>query len=221
MNDKGKSLESEYQIRFSPIEKYRNEVWKILCADYFSRFIPADAAILDLGCGWGEFSNNVQAGIRYAMDMNPAAAEKLGTGINFLRQDCSLPWPLEPESLDVVFSSNFLEHLPDKDSVEKTIGHVHQALKPGGKVIFMGPNIKYVPGAYWDFWDHYVPFTEASMAELLQLNHFDITTKIGRFLPYTMSDGKPPPLIALKAYLRLPVFWPLFGKQFLVVAEKT
>jgi len=220
MSDKGKALENEYRIRFTPIQQYRNAVWQILCGRFFSRYIPKGAQILDLGCGWGEFINNIEAGTKYAMDMNPAAEGKLNQDITFLQQDCSTPWSLAPESLDVVFSSNFLEHLPDKDSVEKTIAHVYKALKPGGKAIFLGPNIKFVPGAYWDFWDHYVPFTEASMAELLQLNQFTVTEKIDRFLPYTMSDGKPPPLIALKVYLKLPVFWPFFGKQFLVVAEK-
>ena len=82
------------------------------------------------------------------------------------------------------------------------------------------PNIKYVPGAYWDFWDHFIPITDLAMAELLQLKGFEIDRRAPRFLPYSMSTGAKPPLIMLKLYLKLPMAWPLFGKQFLVVGKK-
>lgn len=58
------------------------------------------------------------------------------------------------------------------------------------------------------------------MAEALSLRGFCVTEKIDRFLPYTMSGGKNPPLFTLKLYLKLRFAWRLFGKQFLVVAEK-
>ena len=49
---------------------------------------------------------------------------------------------------------------------------------------------------------------------------FEVTSAIPRFLPYTMADGQQPPLLAVKMYLKLPIAWPLFGKQFLVTAVK-
>jgi hypothetical protein len=84
----------------------------------------------------------------------------------------------------------------------------------------MGPNIKYLPGAYWDFWDHYVPLTEASLKEALITRGFTVDVCIGRFLPYTMSDGRRYPLALLRAYLRLPLAWRFLGKQFLVVGVR-
>jgi hypothetical protein len=35
-----------------------------------------------------------------------------------------------------------------------------------------------------------------------------------------MSGGKNPPLLAVKLYLKLPLVWHFFGKQFLVMAVK-
>jgi hypothetical protein len=35
-----------------------------------------------------------------------------------------------------------------------------------------------------------------------------------------MSQGLTPPLFFLAAYLKLRVFWPLLGKQFLILARK-
>ena len=84
----------------------------------------------------------------------------------------------------------------------------------------LGPNIRYLPGAYWDFWDHYLPLTEASLSEGLETAGFQLEKVVARFLPYTMSKGVRYPLIFLRLYLRLPFAWPFFGRQFLVVAKK-
>ena len=40
----------------------------MLCS-FFSRWIPADATVLDLGCGYCEFINAVRARKKYAMDV--------------------------------------------------------------------------------------------------------------------------------------------------------
>ena len=221
MDDKAETLRDEYRIRFAGAAEYRNSVWKILCDDYFSRFIPPTAHVLDLGSGWGEFINNVPAGRKYAMDLNPDAGQRLAADTRFLHQDCSQKWKLADESLDVVFTSNFLEHLPDKAHVERTIAEVYRCLKKDGVFICLGPNIKYVPGAYWDFWDHFIPLTELSLSEVLKLNGFGIEMTVGRFLPYSMSTGRTVPLSLVKLYLKLPVLWPLVGKQFLVLGRKS
>jgi hypothetical protein len=84
----------------------------------------------------------------------------------------------------------------------------------------MGPNIKFLPGAYWDFWDHYVPLTELSLKEALESRGFGIERCIPKFLPYTMAAGPRYPLFVLKVYLWLPRLWRIAGKQFLVVALK-
>jgi SAM-dependent methyltransferase len=220
MNKKTDALQQEYKLRFAKTERYRSEVWKILCEDYFSRFIAHDAHVLDLGSGWGEFINNIKAAGKYAMDLNPDGGSRLSAETQFLHQDCSQEWNIDPESLDIVFTSNLLEHLADKAHVEHAISQAHRCLKQGGLIVCLGPNIKYVRGAYWDFWDHIVPITEAGLAELLMLKGFSIQLKIPRFLPFSMSTGRTPPLFLVRLYLKLPVVWPLFGKQFLVIGRK-
>ncbi len=215
-----KMLQEQYRIRFSKSDHYRNCVWQILCDGFFSQFIAAEAHILDIGCGWGEFINNIRASKRFAMDLNADSKLRLSKEVYFLHQDCSQPWPLESESLDVVFTSNFLEHLPSKNHIEKTLQEAYRCLKLEGLIICLGPNIKYVAGAYWDFWDHFVPITERSIAEVLQLQGFYVQKIIPRFLPYSMSTGSNPPLFLVSLYLKLPMMWPWFGKQFLVVGKK-
>ena len=220
MVEKSQLLSAEYRLRFEKMEQYRNGVWKILCSRFFSQYIPEESAVLDLGAGWGEFINNVKANSKFAMDLNADTKEHLNDGITLIHQDCSEPWQLDSESLDVVFTSNFLEHLPNKERVDHTIAEAYRCLKKGGRIICLGPNIKYVNGAYWDFWDHYIPLTDASVEELLKLAGFNVRENIPRFLPYSMSNEKNPPLFTVSLYLKMPFIWPLLGKQFLVVAEK-
>lgn len=220
MDQRSTVLQEEYKQRFQGADLYRDLVWKILCCDFFSKYISTNSTLLDLGAGWGEFSRNINVSKKYAMDLNPECGKRVAGYSTFLQQDCSLAWPIEDGALDIVFTSNFLEHLPKKELVEKTLKEALRCLKPGGKLICLGPNIKFVPGAYWDYWDHFIPFTEESIAEVLSLKGFRVIEKVDRFLPYTMSNGKKPPLFALKIYLKFPFIWRFFGKQFLVIAEK-
>lgn len=212
-------LQKIYAARFSGHEAYRNEVWKILTAEFFSKWIKADHTILDLGCGYGEFSNNVAAKKKYAMDLNPSARSYVVGDVELLQQDCSQTWPLATNSLDTVFTSNFFEHLPTKQALQATLGEAHRCLKPGGRLIALGPNIKYLPGRYWDFFDHYLALTELSLAEAMGMSGFN-TEATAQFLPYSMSQGHEPPLWTLRLYLRMPWVWGWFGHQFLVIGTK-
>ena len=213
-------LQRIYQQRFDPQVAYRNAVWQVLTSSFFQRLVPADGAVLDLGCGYGEFINNIHAGRKFAMDLNPSAPQHLAAGIQFFEQDCSKPWPLDAHSLDVVFTSNFFEHLPDKATLARTLREAFHCLRPGGVLIALGPNIRHVPGRYWDFWDHYLCLTDLSLGEGMQTIGFEVPTRIGAFLPYTMSGKVRFPLWMLRLYLALPFAWRFFGHQFLVIGRK-
>jgi ubiquinone/menaquinone biosynthesis C-methylase UbiE len=213
-------LQEEYQKRFEENAQYRDRVWKILCRDFLSRYVNDTFTILDLGAGWGEFSRNIKARKKFAMDLNPDCGKRVHGHAEFIQQDCSVEWLLQSETLDVVFTSNFLEHLPNKAAIDSALAEAFRCLKKGGAIICIGPNIRFVPGVYWDYWDHHVPLSDRSMAEALDLRGFSIKEVVPRFLPYTMSGGTNPPLLAVKAYVRMPWVWPIFGKQFLVVAQK-
>jgi hypothetical protein len=84
----------------------------------------------------------------------------------------------------------------------------------------MGPNIRHLPGAYWDFIDHHIPLSELSLSEALHLNGLDPTRVIDRFLPYTTQSRLPKAPLLVRVYLLLPFAWRFFGKQFLIVARK-
>ncbi len=213
-------LQSLYEKRFAGMSEYRNKVWQVLVGEYFAKWLPPNAVVLDLGCGHCEFINNVRVDKRYGMDLNPDTARQAAPGVQILAQSCSAPWTLPDDSLDVVFTSNFFEHLYTKQDLRDTLLQAWRCLRPGGRIIALGPNIRYVSGAYWDFFDHYLPLTELSLGEVLNETGFTLEEQIPRFLPYSMSQGSQPPIWTLHLYLKLRFAWPLFGKQFLVVARK-
>ncbi len=213
-------LERIYSRRFDGAESYRNLVWKTIIACWFQKYIPSGASVLDLGCGYGQFINNVQCAHKYAMDLNPAAGRRLNPDVTLLSQDCSSKWDLPDGSLDVVFSSNFFEHLFTKPDLAKTLAEARRCLRDGGRLIAMGPNVKYVGGAYWDYFDHNLALTELSMSEALEMAGMQTEFVLDRFLPYTMVNAPQYPVTLMRIYLKIPILWKVFGKQFLVIAAK-
>lgn len=213
-------LKTQYRLRFEKVDSYRQKLWSVLCRDFFSRFIPPSSRLLELGAGWGEFINQIDAAERHAMDLNPELPARLAPEVVPVVQDCSKPWPFPENRFDAIFTSNFLEHLPDRSAIGRTVSEAFRCLRPGGTMICMGPNIRYTGHAYWDFWDHVVPLTDRSCAELLAIHGFTIERTFPKFLPYSMSNGFTPPLFMVRLYLRIPPFWTLLGKQFLIIARK-
>ena len=215
-----KNLTLIYEKRFSGHENYRNRVWKVLINDFFSKSIKSTDHVLDLGCGYGEFINHTKCEVRHAMDLNPKTKSLLDKEIIFHQQDCSKPWKIDPNFLDFVFTSNFFEHLPNKECLDRTMCEVKKALKPGGILIAMGPNISVLKGLYWDFWDHHVALSDQSLCELLQIHDFTIEHAYSKFLPYNMVRVKERPLFLVSLFVRFQFLWKIFGKQFLIVSKK-
>lgn len=209
-----------YARRFAATSDYRRRVWQVLVPGFFQQFVPENGTVLDLGCGYGEFINAVRAKRKLAMDLNPDSQSRLNPGVTFLLQDCSHAWSVNPDELDLVFTSNFFEHLPDKQTLGLTLHQAFRCLKPGGTLIAMGPNVKFVNGRYWDFWDHHLPLTEMSLAEGLTIRGFEIERCESRFLPYTIVGGPEYPLWMLAVYLKFRILWRLKGGQFLIIARK-
>jgi len=220
MKSTPQELSKIYHRRFLRTASYRSQVWSILTERFFSRWVRPDFSVLDLGCGYGEFINHIVAKEKFAMDLNPDAPKHLNKDVSFLHQDCAQKWQINDSKLDAVFSSNFFEHLPDKDALNRTLREAFRCLKPGGMLIALGPNIKYLHGKYWDFYDHHIYLTETSLGEAMEVEGYELECVIPRFLPFTMVKSPEYPMLFVKLYIALPLFWRIKGRQFLVIARK-
>lgn len=214
-------LSELYKIRFAQAELPRkNAIWKVICANFLQRFVKPSSVVVDVACGYGEFLNNIVADRKIAVDLNLDAKKFLDPQIEFHQRKATELAAVAPGIADVVMTSNFLEHLPDKKVLEEFLDQVLAALKPGGRYLILGPNLRYLPGEYWDFYDHHLGLTHLSMCEVLQLRGFRIELCIDRFLPFTTQGALPTHPWLVWIYLKVPLVWKLLGKQFFIVARK-
>ncbi len=98
---------------------------------------------------------------------------------------------MEPETVDLAFASNVFEHLRGPDALLKVLASVRTALRPGGRIMIMQPNVRLVDGAFWDFFDHTLPLSERGMTEALEVAGFGVVECRARFLPYTTKSRLP------------------------------
>jgi SAM-dependent methyltransferase len=214
-------LSELYRIRFAEAELPRKSaIWKVICEGFLQRFVDRSAVVVDVACGYGEFLNNIAAGRKIAVDLNLDAKKFLEPRVEFHQRRATELAEVVPGVADVVMTSNFLEHLPDKKTLEDFLDQVLAALKPGGRYLVLGPNLRYLPGQYWDFYDHHLGLTHLSLCEVLRLRGFDIELCIDRFLPFTTQGALPTHPWLVWIYLRVPLAWKLLGKQFFIVATK-
>ncbi len=213
-------VEKLYDHRFDARAKAKkNAVWQALCTNFFQRYIPSDASVLDIGAGFCEFINNIVCAEKSAFDLNEKTASFADPDVHVIVG--SNLSSLDDGRFDVVFVSNFLEHMKSKEEVLKVLAEAHRLLKGGGRILVLQPNIRYAYREYWDFFDHHVALSDRSLAEGLALAGFSLELQIPRFVPFTTKSRFPQHAIIVKAYLRCPFLWRFFGKQAFVVGRKS
>ncbi|GAB3809098.1 class I SAM-dependent methyltransferase [Micromonospora zhanjiangensis] len=210
-----------YAGRFSPAElATKRLLWDALCRGFFDRYVEADDTVLDLAAGSCEFVNACRARHKIAVDLNPDTAGFARDARVVLAPSDDMP-EVGSNSVDTVFTSNFFEHLPDKKALLRTLAECRRVLRPGGRLLVLMPNLRYVGGRYWDYFDHHLPLTHLSLVEGLRLGGFEPHEVIPRFLPYTVK-GAPVRIRPwqVRLYLRLRPAWRLFGGQMFVAARR-
>jgi SAM-dependent methyltransferase len=213
-------LEHTYRQRFSEHDVVANEaVWKEI-ASYLQRYVARDGPVLDVACGHGAFIRHIVAGERWATDLRDVSGS-LTPEIKFVQvEGGDMANSLPHDHFEMVFMSNFLEHLPSAEAVVQQIRQARLVLKPGGTLMILQPNIRLTGGRYWDFLDHQTPLTEKSLEEAANLVGFKRKHLITRFLPYSTKSKLPQSALLVHWYLRFPPAWWLMGKQTLYVGFK-
>ncbi len=214
-------LERLYRRRFDATDlREMAVVWRVLVRDFFQQRIPPGATVLDVGAGACLFINQVEAARRIALDANPDVVRHAASGVEpVVSRDLALA-EVSDGSVDVAFLSNFLEHLDDHLQILGLLSAVHRKLRPGGSLMVLQPNFRLQPGRYFDFLDHRVALTDASLVEALEVVGFRVTERRVRFLPFTSKSRLPRWGWLVAAYLRLPPAQWLLGKQTFVRGVK-
>jgi SAM-dependent methyltransferase len=215
------ALSRLYSNRFSADEQRQKElIWRVLCADFFQRYVRPSDTVLDVGAGYCEFINNISCARKIALDLNEDTPRHAGPDVQVVQCYSNAMTPIEDASVDVAFASNFFEHMPTKEVFLQTLREIHRVLRPGGRLLILQPNIRFLPGEYWDFLDHHIPLTDRTLVEALLAVGMQPTEVRPRFLPYTTKSRIPQHPLLVKLYLRAPLAQRLMGKQAWVVGVK-
>jgi ubiquinone/menaquinone biosynthesis C-methylase UbiE len=215
----GERMRSLYAERFAGDVAFRSALWRELCAGFFDRFVEPEETVLDVAAGACEFINAVRAGTRIAVDINPAVRDAAADGVTALVSPADDLAGVADGSVDVVFASNFFEHI-DRPTILAVMAEAHRVLRPGGRFLVLQPNIRFCARDYWMFFDHITPIDDRALVEAFGLSGFEVTTVVPRFLPFTTKSRLPKSPRLVRAYLAFPPAWRLLGKQSFLVAER-
>jgi len=216
------SLKEIYTRRFTEKDAADKDlIWREV-GSFLQNYIPipTDGEVLDIACDRGDFIRNVSARGRWATDLRDVSVH-LPADVHFVQANgIELNKVLPGSHFDVVFMSNYLEHLPTSEHVIAQLKVARDLVKPGGKVAVLQPNIRLIGGSYWDFIDHQVGLTDRSLVEAGELAGLSIYRVIRRFLPFTTKSRLPRHPLLVRSYLRFPLIWSVMGKQSLYVGTR-
>jgi hypothetical protein len=194
----------------------RQTVWDALWRYHFRGVVPLDGCVLDLGSGYGDFINAVEARRRIALDQWDEFPTYLQPGVESVVAPVTDLSAIEDKSVDFAFASNLFEHVSQSDFA-LALNALGAKLTGRGTLTILQPNWRYAYREYFDDYTHVSVYSHISLADFLRANGWDVLEVRPRFLPLTVKSRLPvwPALIGL--YLKSP-FKPL-GKQMLVTAR--
>ncbi|MEA5536457.1 class I SAM-dependent methyltransferase [Crocosphaera sp. XPORK-15E] len=216
-------LQKLYANRFDPTQrKAKILLWKTLIKDFLQKYVDPHSVTLDIGGGYCEFINNIKSKDKYLIDLNPDAKLYADPDVSVLNLNVLELSDQEKidTKFDIIFISNFFEHLANKEELIEILGFCFEILKPGGSLLVIQPNFAYSYREYYDFIDHQLPITHLSLKELLETIGYKIDVLLPKFLPFS-TKGRPSSPLLLSLYLKIPIAWHFLGGQMFIKAVKS
>lgn len=179
--------------RYSFIESSRIGALKKmrLQRDLLERFLPPlppGAVVAEVGPGRGEFARACSDRKLDYVGIEPSAdlAEALrAEGFRVVKETVP-PLPLESETVDLVHSNDFVEHLQDFRAVMEFFAEAFRVLKPGGFLSVIGPNYETIPSLYFKYeYQHSFIVTRHRLINMLEDSGF--VTESSRSFLFTLS----------------------------------
>ena len=209
-------MSSGYHESRLEFDERRNTVWKALWRYSFRHLVPDDACVLDLGCGYGEFINNVVARHRIGLDMWEGMPAHLAAGVEPIVGSVTDLSGIADGSVDFAFASNLFEHVTQADFAA-VLAALAAKLSARGTLTILQPNYRFAYREYFDDYTHVSVYSHISIADFLTANGYEMIEVRPRFLPLTVKSRLPVSPLLIALYLNSP-FKPM-GKQMLIRAR--
>ena len=194
----------------------RDVVWQALWRYHFSRIVPADGCVLDIGCGYGDFINQVVARRRIALDAWPDFPRYLEAGVEPLVGDVTELQRLADHEVDFAFASNLFEHLPQA-VFASVLEILRTKLSSRGTLTILQPNYRYAYREYFDDYTHVAIYSHVSLTDFLGANGYEVIEVAPRFMPLSVKSRLPVSPWLIRAWLASPI--KPIGKQMLIRAR--
>ena len=207
--------EDKYRNRY-PFLDFRRSVWREI-ARFIQRDAPNAATVVELGAGYCDFINSFPATKKFALDLNPEMERYADADVDFLVQDAVRLEGIDSESVDLVFASNFLEHLTSEE-LAALLPNVTRVLRPGGRLILLQPNYRLCGDRYFEDETHATVFSDENLAQLLLDYGFRIERIDPGLLPFSMKSRLPKWPVLVRLYLASPI--KPGGAQMYLVASR-
>ena len=165
--------------------RYDDELWQLVPEAAgpppahlvaFVRSLGAVETALDLGCGDGRLTAELDARELTAADVSAVALERAGTrlpGARLLALEPDAPLPLEDNAFDLVLSAETLEHVRD---VQLFLSEARRVLRPGGELALTTPATPALVRPEDPFSPHLHRFTRRALARALRELGFEVAS---------------------------------------------
>lgn len=217
-------LKTIYSEENTPFSKYPKKL-----IDYFCRRLnlKENQKLLELGCGRGDFLNEFKKKnlVTYGVDIS-SYSKKYFADLNFEKVDIDKQkLPYKDNYFDIVYSKSFIEHFYYP---EKIFEEAYRVLKPGGIIITLTPEWKYIYKSFYEDFTHRVPFTDISLKDIHLMNNFkEITVESFIQLPVLFENTITSKLFYIASVLtrkfvpdsfRLKSKWVRFSKEIMLLS---
>jgi SAM-dependent methyltransferase len=199
-----------------PYHKSRRGVWREIVR--YVRKDTGDVGILvELGTGYCDFINQFPAKRKIGYDIRHQVLKFAEAGVDIRTESAAELSGIENDSVDLVFASNFMEHLwPEEHDV--LLPRISDVLRHRGRLILIQPNYLLNPEHYFDDETHRTIFSDENIIPFLEGYGLRVLRLIPKFLPFSMKSSLPKWPFLVRLYLNSPVK-PLAGQMYVVAAK--
>jgi SAM-dependent methyltransferase len=174
--------------------------------------VNQDSCFLEIGAGDCALSFAIAKSVQrvYAVDVSKEIAKDLDFPANvqlILSDGCTIALP--PESVDVAYSNQLMEHLHPDDAFEQ-LQHIYTVLKPGGVYLCVTPNQLSVPHDISRYFNTVAAGFHLKEYTTTELNNLFCEVGFSRVDVYVGTKGRflHPPLWLIQWYEQILVAMP-------------